>query len=235
MNSRRRFDLIIFDNDGVLVDSERIACQILSQLVSESGTAVSFTDAVEWYMGHSPSEQRSITRDRIQVELAEDFEERYSRAILDAFSRGLSSPPGMIELLDALEDMPVCVASNGDHERLRLSLAAAGLLERFNGRIFSAQDVRQGKPAPDLLLMAAKRMNVVPGRCAVIEDSAAGIAAATAAGMTSFGLATLAPYEVLKGATGGVVSKPLDLLPFLTAREPIDGPQTTIPSLRRRP
>jgi HAD superfamily hydrolase (TIGR01509 family) len=232
---RRRFDLIIFDNDGVLVDSERIACEIVRELVAESGIAVSFSDTVAYYMGHAPSAIRTITRERFRVELARDFEERYTTAVLDAFDRGLAPTPGVMELLDALGDIPVCVASNGDHVRIRSALSAAGLLDRFEGRIFSAQDVPRGKPAPDLFLLAAKRMKVLPNRCAVVEDSAAGIAAATAAGMITFGLAMLAPEGALKDATGGVVSRPIELVSFLTASEP-DQESTTLNSVGgRRP
>jgi HAD superfamily hydrolase (TIGR01509 family) len=111
--------------------------------------------------------------------------------------------PGVAAALDAIA-MPTCVASSGHHERIRVSLEAAGLLARFAGRIFSAQDVARGKPAPDLFLHAARACGANPARCAVVEDSRSGVDAANAAGMTAFGFARVTPAAALSHATGGV-------------------------------
>jgi beta-phosphoglucomutase-like phosphatase (HAD superfamily) len=111
------------------------------------------------------------------------------------------------------------VASSGTHERIRLALATTGLLDRFAGRIFSAQDVARGKPAPDLFLHAAERLSVPPSRCAVIEDSPLGIEAANAAGMTAFGYAGLTPAARLGHARGGVFDS-MARLPALLAGLP---------------
>ena len=111
------------------------------------------------------------------------FDERYVAAEAE-----LAPVDGIVEALDRIE-LPTCVASSGTHEKMRRTLAATGLYERFDGRIFSATEVEHGKPAPDLFLHAARQMGVEPGACAVVEDSPFGVAAAHAAGMTVFAYA----------------------------------------------
>jgi HAD superfamily hydrolase (TIGR01509 family) len=116
----------------------------------------------------------------------------------------------VVEALQAIA-LPVCVASSGTHERIRLTLTCTGLWDRFGGRVFSAQDVERGKPAPDLFLHAAAALGVAPGRCAVVEDSPAGVTAANAAGMTSFAFARLVPAARLGHATGGIFASMTEL------------------------
>jgi HAD superfamily hydrolase (TIGR01509 family) len=212
-----RFDLVIFDNDGVLVDSEGHANRILSELLVEYGHPLSRDDCVARFLGTSLASVRRLVEAELGRTLPHDFEERYHTDLFDVFRQALRPVPGVIEALDRV-DAATCVASSGTHERIRLALTTTGLFERFAGRIFSAEDVARGKPAPDLFLHAAARLRVDPSRCAVIEDSPLGIEAANAAGMTAFGFAGLTPAARLRHARGGVFTSMADLPTLLAAR-----------------
>jgi HAD superfamily hydrolase (TIGR01509 family) len=204
------FELVIFDNDGVLVDSEGHANRILSELLGECGRPMSRDDCVATFMGTSMAYVREIIEAELGTALPGDFEDRYHTRLFDVLRRELRPMPGVIEALDRL-DAATCVASSGTHERIRLALTTTRLIDRFAGRIFSAQDVARGKPAPDLFLHAAAQLGVEPARCAVIEDSPLGIEAANAAGMTAFGFAAFTPAARLRHARGGVFTTMADL------------------------
>ena len=181
-----RFDLVIFDCDGVLVDSERLAVRTEAEIMADLGWPLSEADIIERFVGRSAAYmhgeiQRHLGRN-IDWEL--DFETRYR----EVFEQELGPVPGVVAALDAIP-IPVCVASSGTHERMRFTLGMTGLYDRFDGRIFSVEEVANGKPAPDVFLYAATKMDVKPDRCAVIEDSASGVTAALAAGMAVFAFA----------------------------------------------
>ena len=199
------FELIIFDNDGVLVDSEPVANQVLASLLTEYGFRCTPEESIATFMGHSMPQVRAMVEERLGRPVPADLEARYIEQLFPTFERSLRPIPGIEDALHAI-DQTVCVASSGTHERIRLTLGATGLWDRFGGRVFSAQDVVRGKPAPDLFLHAAASLGVDPRRCAVVEDSPAGVTAANAAGMTSFGFARLVPAERLGHATGAVFS-----------------------------
>ena len=207
-----RFELIIFDNDGVLVDSEPVANRVLAALLTEYGFRCTPEESITTFMGHSMPQVRAMVEARLGRLLPADLEARYVEQLFPAFERSLRPIPGIVDALRAI-DQAVCVASSGTHERIRLTLGSTGLWDRFGGRVFSAQDVAQGKPAPDLFLHAAASLGVDPRRCAVVEDSPAGVTAANAAGMTSFGFARLVPPERLAHATR--VFSDMRLLPGL--------------------
>lgn len=210
-----RFDLVIFDNDGVLVDSEWHANGILAELLCEAGVPSTRESCIAEYMGSSMARVRTIAEARLGRALPTDLEDRYHAQLFEAFRTRLTAIPGVTDVLARLVT-PTCVASSGTHERIRLALTSTGLLSRFEGRIFSAQDVARGKPEPDLFLHAAKSLGVPAGRCAVIEDSPLGVEAANRAGMTAFGFARMTPAERLRDATGGVFVS-MDELPALLA------------------
>ena len=199
------FELIIFDNDGVLVDSEPVANQVLASLLTEYGFRCTPEESIATFMGHSMPQVRAMVEERLGRPVPADLEARYIEQLFPTFERSLRPIPGIEDALRAI-DQTVCVASSGTHERIRLTLGTTGLWDRFGGRVFSAQDVARGKPAPDLFLHAAASLGVDPRRCAVVEDSPAGVTAANAAGMTSFGFARLVPAERLGHATGAVFS-----------------------------
>jgi HAD superfamily hydrolase (TIGR01509 family) len=216
-----RFDLIIFDNDGVLVDSEPVANRVLAALLSEYGFPCTPEESIARFMGHSVPQVRAMVEAELGRPLPAELEARYRDELYPTFRQWLQPIPGIVEALLTI-DGAVCVASSGTHERIRLTLGCTGLWDRFGGRVFSAQDVTRGKPAPDLFLHAAASLGVDPCRCAVVEDSPAGVTGANAAGMTSFGFARLVPAERLAHATGAVFSD-MGTLPALLERAVADG------------
>jgi HAD superfamily hydrolase (TIGR01509 family) len=211
------FDLVIFDNDGVLVDSEWHANGILAGLLTEAGLPCTREECIRDYMGSTMARVREIAEKRIGRALPPDLEDRYHAQLFEAFRTKLTVVPGVDGVLARLT-IPTCVASSGTHERIRLALTTTGLLARFEGRIFSAQDVARGKPEPDLFLHAARTLGARPERCAVIEDSPLGVEAANRAGMTAFGFARMTPVERLARATGGVFASMDELPALLTTR-----------------
>ena len=178
-----RFDLVIFDCDGVLVDSERLAVRTEAEILSDLGWPLSEAEIIERFVGRSAAYMHQEIERHMgrRVDWDSEFESRYR----DVFERELVPVPGVIEALAQITT-PVCVASSGSQERMRFTLGKTGLFDRFEGRIFSVDEVAQGKPAPDIFLFAAERMGVSPDRCAVIEDSVSGVTAGLAAGMAVF-------------------------------------------------
>jgi HAD superfamily hydrolase (TIGR01509 family) len=212
----RRPELVIFDNDGVLVDSERLANGILAGLLTEAGVPYTLEQAVHEFMGGTMARVRASVEPRLGHALPADFEDRYHERLFEGFAR-LEPVAGVPEVLDALDAaaLAYCVASSGTHERIRTALSAVGLYGRFEGRVFSAHDVEHGKPAPDLFLYAASTMTVDPAGCTVVEDSPLGVEAARAAGMTVVGYAGMTPVERL--AAADVVIDKMGALPGLFA------------------
>lgn len=207
-----RFDLVIFDNDGVLVDSEGHANQILADLLNRSGWGANMSreKSMALFLGRSLAAIRQLIEARLGHALPDDFEERYHARLFEVFDTELTAVPGVEDALEQI-GVPTCVASSGTHVRIRRALAATGLLPRFEGRIFSAEDVTRGKPAPDLFLHAARCMGVAPSRCAIVEDSPLGVDAANAAGMVAFGFARMTPAAALSHARGGIFSSMAEL------------------------
>jgi HAD superfamily hydrolase (TIGR01509 family) len=194
-----RFQLVIFDNDGVLVDSEPIANRILAELLTESGWPTTYEDSLRDYMGGSLRLVRDVVEPKLGRPLPPDLEDRYHEQLFTRMRTELAPVEAVRDALDELE-LPVCVASSGAHPRIELALKTTGLYDRFAGRIFSADDVARGKPNPDLFLHAAKELGVRPEHCVVIEDSPLGVAAAKAAGMAVIGYAGMTPAERLEDA-----------------------------------
>jgi HAD superfamily hydrolase (TIGR01509 family) len=191
--------LVIFDCDGVLVDSEPISNRLLAERLTAVGLPTSVEDSMRDYMGRSWASCTAIIEGKLGRGLPPGFAAGYHAAVFAAFERELRPVAGIEAVLDGLP-APCCVASSGSHERIRKALGVTGLLARFKGRIFSATDVEHGKPAPDLFLHAAALMGVSPGECVVVEDSPAGVQAGRAAGMTVLGYAALTPVVQLAGA-----------------------------------
>jgi HAD superfamily hydrolase (TIGR01509 family) len=170
------------DCDGVLVDSERIAVQVGLTFLRSLGWNLSEEEYVARFTGCSHEHWRAEIEARLEGALPPDWEGQLEQRTQTAFSRELRAVPGVVAALDRL-DVPACVASNGSHAKIRRSLQLTGLARRFAGRVFSAEDVGAGKPAPDLFLRAAAVLDVHPSRCLVVEDSPFGVRAARAAGM----------------------------------------------------
>ncbi|WP_405686504.1 HAD family hydrolase [Streptomyces sp. NBC_01387] len=200
-----RYDLVIFDNDGVLVDSEPISNTILAEYLTELGYPTTYDESLRDYMGAAMHRVHDIIQERTGQQLPEGFDETFHARVFAAFARELKPVAGAADLLGELvaEGVPYCVASSGTHERIRVGHRATGLDEWFEEEwVFSSEDVGRGKPAPDLFLYAAQQMGVAPERCVVIEDSPLGVAAAHAAGMDVYGFTAMTPAERLAGANG---------------------------------
>jgi HAD superfamily hydrolase (TIGR01509 family) len=178
--------LVIFDCDGVLVDSETLALGCARRAFSELGVELSAERARDLFLGLSQPAMRATARAGLGLELPDGFETRLTRLTVEAFERELKGVEGLREALEGLA-VPVCVASSSSPERIRASLQIVGYTDLFPGTVFSASEVARGKPAPDLFLHAAAQLGVLPDKCLVIEDSAPGIEAAGRAGMTAFG------------------------------------------------
>jgi len=206
--------LVIFDCDGVLVDSEPISVRIDVEMFAEVGIAMSEQEVIDRFVGRSPEVLAEAIEEQLGQPPPDGWEERGERRLRQAFEAELEPVAGIRDALERIS-LPVCVASSSPPERLRFKLELTGLYERFAGRIFSATEVANGKPAPDLFLHAAAVMGVEPGACAVVEDAPAGIEAANAAGMVAFGYAALTPRHLLAGATGGIVDQLSALGPHL--------------------
>ncbi|MEW2371939.1 HAD family hydrolase [Streptomyces sp. NPDC006656] len=192
-------ELVIFDCDGVLVDSERIAARVQVALGAELGWPITADEVVDRFIGRSHAAIREQVAARLGEDTAATWSERFEQLHREAVDAEIGPVEGLPEALDALA-LPTCVASSGSHDKMRHTLGRTGLYERFAGRIFSATEVAHGKPAPDLFLHAARQMGADPATCLVIEDSQPGVRAARAAGMRSFGYAGgLTPAERLEG------------------------------------
>ncbi|MFE8018496.1 HAD family hydrolase [Streptomyces antibioticus] len=199
-----RYELVIFDNDGVLVDSEPISNRLLAAYLTELGHPTSYEDSIRDYMGSAMHRIHDLVLERTGERLPADFDDVFHRRVFDAFERELRPVAGAVDVLGKLaaDEVPYCVASSGSHERIRVGHRTTGLDRWFDdARIFSSQDVGKGKPAPDLFLYAAERMGVEPARCVVVEDSPLGVQAAVAAGMDVYGFTAMTPAAKLAGAT----------------------------------
>ena len=181
-----REDLVIFDCDGVLVDSELIACQVSAACLAEIGLSITVDEILARYVGVSTTTMLADLEARFRVRIPADFVKREHLYLREAFDAELVAMPRIEAALSAITSS-VCVASSSVPDRLRHALSLVGLLHHFEPHIFSATQVEHGKPAPDLFLFAARQMGVEPHKCLVIEDSAAGVAAAVAAGMRAIG------------------------------------------------
>lgn len=202
------FDLVIFDCDGVLIDSEIISARMLIEELARLGVRIDLDHVARNFLGRSyPTVMAQIRRD-FDLDLPADFEDRYRDRLLAAFQRDLKIMPGVLEVLDELA-IPFCVATSSSPRRVEMSLALTGLSGRMQGRIFTASQVARGKPAPDLFLFAAEAMGHAPARTLVIEDSLTGVRAALAAGMTVWRFVGGSHFRQMSGDH----ETPIDALP----------------------
>jgi HAD superfamily hydrolase (TIGR01509 family) len=208
---------VIFDCDGVLVDTELISNTVLAELLTAAGLPTTYEQCLRDYRGRSLASVMAIAGARHGAALPGDIPERYYAAAKERFARELEPIPGVTEALDRI-DLPSCIASSGPHHKMEVTLRRTGLWERFEGRIFSAYEVEHGKPAPDLFLHAARAMGFDPATTAVVEDSVPGIEAARAAGMRALAYAGDADADELAAAGGELFEDMAELPALLTAR-----------------
>jgi HAD superfamily hydrolase (TIGR01509 family) len=219
MTASQDFELVVFDCDGVLVDSEVIAVRVDQLVLADLGWELELDEIVERFVGRSEADFISAVERHLGIGLADGWDRKYESWYRTAFERELVAVDGIEDALAELR-LPHCVASSGSHAKLQRTLGQTGLLQRFEGRIFSATEVRNGKPAPDLFLHAAGTLGSDPARCAVVEDSAYGVQAARAAGMHAFAYAGgVTPAQRLAGP-GTTVFHDMRQLPDLIAAVP---------------
>jgi HAD superfamily hydrolase (TIGR01509 family) len=180
--------LLIFDFDGVIADSEVLSNTVLAETISAHGVPTSVDDCYRLYMGKRVPEITVAIAELTSRALPDNFIESLQSATLQRFRRELRTVAGARDFIDAFADVPRCIASSSAPARLAVCLEVLDLQSRFGANVFSAEQVARGKPHPDIFLFAAEQMGVEPAHCIVIEDSAGGVQAALAAGMTAIGL-----------------------------------------------
>ena len=212
-----RVDLVIFDHDGVLVDSEIIAMDLVSGLLTEHGVPTTVDEAIHTYLGGSLDdvmgaiEAAGTPLDRVA------FDQRFHDELFAGFRERLEPIPGMRDLLQSLTEagMPFVIASSGSSARVQLGITTTNLVEFFPDHVLTTRDhVERGKPFPDLFLLAAQRAGIDPAHCLVVEDSPHGVEAAHRAGMRVVGLSHRTPAERLADADW-VVTDARDILPLI--------------------
>ena len=193
--------LVIFDCDGVLIDSELIANRVLAEQLAAIGLPMSTEAVMREFVGRTREGCLEVARSKLGRALPDDFAVRWDEALFAALASEVRAIDGVADLLRSLS-VPYCVASNGTPHRMRMSLEAAGLLPLVEGRIFTASEVARPKPAPDLFLHAARAMGAEPARTVVIEDTPTGVRAAVAAGMRvlAYAAAPHAQHDALRSA-----------------------------------
>jgi HAD superfamily hydrolase (TIGR01509 family) len=199
--TERPFDLVIFDCDGVLVDSERLSIALDAVFLEQLGWPLSESAIVERFVGRTEAAMRAEIEAHLGRDIGPEWD-AFADEYVRLFDEELEAVVGVADAVDTIQaaGYATCVASSGGHAKIRRNLALTGLADRFGDRIFSGEDVEHGKPAPDLFLHAAAAMGVDPARCAVVEDSRHGVAAARAAGMWAFAYAGgVTPAAALEG------------------------------------
>jgi HAD superfamily hydrolase (TIGR01509 family) len=177
--------LIIFDCDGVLVDTEPISVRIDTQILNGLGCSITQEEVIERFVGRSDTEMHNELRRDFEFDLPPDLDRQTEHLYREAYQRELKPVKGIEQLLERIT-IESCVASSGTHDKMKFTLGLTGLYKFFEGRIYSASEVKHGKPAPDLFLHAAEQMGIPTEDCVVIEDSPYGLQAAQAAGMRAF-------------------------------------------------
>ena len=209
--------LVIFDCDGVLVDSEPISCRVMAEALSAEGLPATREDVYRDYMGRAWADSLRMIEERLGRPTRPGFTDDFRAARDAALAKEVVAIEGVRDAVAEIETAGIerCVASSGAEEKIRLTLGTTGLLELFEGRIFSATEVARGKPAPDLFLWAAETLGHEPETCAVVEDTPVGIEAARAAGMTALAFVDNAPREALESAGAHAVFESMRELPGL--------------------
>lgn len=208
------FDLVIFDCDGVLVDSEHITNSVFAAMLDEIGLPVTLEYISNTFVGQSMATCLEIIQDSLAQPLPDNFVTEFRQRTKKDLAEKLKPIKGIHEVLSEI-NIPYCIASNSVHEMIRTKLGVTNLLPYFEGKIFSVTDVARGKPHPDLFLYAAEKMKVHPQRCVVVEDTPVGVQAGVTAGMKVFGYAEYSHPQKLQQAGASVVFSDMELLPNL--------------------
>lgn len=218
-------ELVIFDCDGVLVDTETIANEVLSEFLKDIGLDLSPLDCHHRFNGTVMDDIKEEAERMSGKKLPDDWVEQVQEADLIAFEAGIESVPGVLNVVAHLkaEGIPFCVGSSGRYEKMQMTLGTSGLWDTFKDVLYSSQDCEKGKPAPDVFLYAAKGMGYQPEQCVVIEDSIAGIKAAKAAGMRVFNYAGDSNADIAQAqALGATTFNHMSELPALLGLVALD-------------
>lgn len=209
-----QFELVIFDCDGVLVDSEIIINRIFSEMPTEVGFPITYAEITQHFKGKSLKTCLEIIEQSYRKPLPKNFIERCKEREFAAFQQELQPVSGITEIIEQIR-LPKCVVSNSSHHHIQVVLNLTGLIHNFHGKLYSANDVARPKPFPDVYLYAAQQMNTNPEYCVVIEDSVPGVQAAYKAGMTVFGYAHDHDGAALTAAGAKIIFNDMHKLPQL--------------------
>ena len=215
------FDCVIFDCDGVLVDSEPIVHRVLNEMLNELGIAISLEESKRWFLGRAVRDELGNIERRLGKPLPENWLSTWLARRNQVLEAEVVAVPHVREAIEAItaRGLPVCVASGADRIKVKLQLTRTGLVELFQQdareHIFSSTEVDRSKPAPDVYLLAARTMDVDPSRCVVVEDSPTGVTAGVAAGMTVLGYAALNDAGELREAGARAIFTDMRQLPEL--------------------
>ncbi|MDJ0693366.1 HAD family hydrolase [Mastigocoleus sp. MO_188.B34] len=209
-----QFELVIFDCDGVLVDSERITNTVFAQMLNELGLNLTLEDMFNKFVGNSMTTCLEMIQGMLGKSIPKTFVGEYKVRTKKALESELQAVEGIKDALDRL-NLPYCVASSGDREKMQTTLGITNLLSYFEDKLFSVTEVANGKPHPDIFLYAAEKMGFKPEKCVVVEDTPIGVKGGVAAGMTVFGYAKLMKPEKLTAAGAHIIFDEMKLLPEL--------------------
>ncbi|MFN8413653.1 MAG: HAD family hydrolase [Anaerolineales bacterium] len=216
--NKSSFDLVIFDCDGVLVDSEPLANRVYVQMLSEYGYQVNYEEYLHRFSGAAIVSRLEVTSKQLNWTPPVDFYPIFNKRLSVLTEKELKPVEGIHALLDSLS-VPVCIASNGSRKEVQLRLRIANLTKYFGEAIFSGLEVSNPKPAPDVYLAAANAFNIPPHRCVVVEDSVLGVTAGVRAGMTVYGHAACTDADSLQRAGAIPFKTMMELKNILTENE----------------
>ncbi|WP_162497547.1 HAD family hydrolase [Aureibaculum marinum] len=205
-----KYKCIIFDCDGVLVDSEAISTQVMVDLLKTVDYHINIETAIDLFTGLALKDNFALVEKEIGKKLPDNFEDTYRKLSFEAFQRDLQPIDGVQALLEKLT-VPYCVASSGPVNKIKLNLKITNLLPYFDNNIFSCYEIKSWKPEPDIFLHAAKTMGFSPEDCVVIEDSLPGVTAAKAGGFDVFALENESNKTTLKNVDVSTFKKMRDL------------------------
>lgn len=208
------FKLVIFDCDGVLVDSERLSNQIFIDMLSDMGVNITLQEVMENYVGIPLLDGLRTLAKKHKFIPPEDFIDKFNSKCLIVFENELQAIPGIMYIIAQIQT-PFCVASNSRPEKVRAMLKITRLFDSFEGKIFTASQVKKPKPAPDVYIYASEAFNINPSDCLVIEDTPTGVSAAKAAGMTVYGYSAHSSAKRLLDAGADTVFDNMKDLPLL--------------------
>ncbi len=211
--------LVVFDCDGVLVDSEMLSNAVCAEEITRLGWPMTAAESMARFVGYRLSDLPAVIEPHIGRPVPEGWVERLRQALIDSFDalRPIEGAEAALRAVAAL-GLPVRVASNSSHEEMAVKFGRTGLAPLVRGRCHSARDVARGKPAPDVYLAAAAAEGVAPASCLVVEDSLPGVRAGVAAGMAVVGLDPHGPGDALREAGAEVIHRLEELAPLLRAR-----------------